>query len=106
MGGDMRVPIQAVRSSAHRIPTDRSERDGTFAWDSTTLVVVQVHAAGQYGMGYTYADAPAASLPTGVLVQAVAGLDLMDIGACAAAMQLAVRNLGRSGVAACAMSVD
>jgi L-alanine-DL-glutamate epimerase-like enolase superfamily enzyme len=104
MGTEAALPVESVRSSAYRIPTDGPERDGTFEWDSTTLVVVQVHAAGQYGMGYTYADAGAVPLATGALARAVAGRDAMDVGACWMAMQRAVRNLGRSGIAACAIS--
>ena len=86
MAAEPALPVEAVRAAAYRIPTDGPERDGTFAWDSTTLVVVQVHAGGRYGMGYTYADA-AASLATGALATAIAGRDAMDVEACWQAMQ-------------------
>jgi L-alanine-DL-glutamate epimerase-like enolase superfamily enzyme len=104
MAAEPALPVEAVRAAAYRIPTDGPERDGTFAWDSTTLVVVQVRAAGRYGMGYTYADASAASLATGALATAITGRDAMDVEACWQAMQRAVRNIGRSGVAGCAIS--
>ena len=36
------VPIGKVRARAFTIPTDKPEADGTIAWNSTTLVVVEV----------------------------------------------------------------
>jgi hypothetical protein len=36
------MTIGSVESSAYMIPTDAPEADGTFAWDSTTLVLVEV----------------------------------------------------------------
>jgi len=32
-------PVEAVSAAAYTIATDRPESDGTFAWDSTTMVV-------------------------------------------------------------------
>jgi hypothetical protein len=42
--GGGRTPIENVRVSAYRIPTDAHESDGTFEWDATTLVLVEVNA--------------------------------------------------------------
>ncbi|HEX7638428.1 MAG TPA: enolase C-terminal domain-like protein, partial [Burkholderiaceae bacterium] len=104
MSAEAGLPVETVRAAAYRIPTDGPERDGTFEWEATTLVVVQVRAGGRTGLGYTYADAAAAGVATGVLAQALARLDAMDIERCWSAMQRAVRNIGRSGIAACAIS--
>ena len=98
------TPIQGLSARAYRIPTDQPEADGTFAWNSTTLVVVTVEAGGQSGIGYTYADASAASLANTVLAEAIRQRSSFDIPACWNAMQRAVRNIGRSGIAACAIS--
>lgn len=98
------VALGAVRAEALRIPTDAPEADGTFAWTSTTVVVVEAEAGGQTGLGYTYTDAGAAGLATGALGEAVRGRDAMDTPACWAAMQRVVRNMGRSGIAATAVS--
>ena len=49
----LRLDAQSVRAAAYRIPTDGPESDGTFDWDATTLVVVQVRAGGHAGLGYT-----------------------------------------------------
>jgi L-alanine-DL-glutamate epimerase-like enolase superfamily enzyme len=97
-------PIETVQASAYRIPTDSPEADGTMSWDATTLVVVHVTAGDDKGLGCTYADATAASLARDFLGKAIANQDSFDIPGCWMAMQRSVRNLGRSGLAACAIS--
>jgi L-alanine-DL-glutamate epimerase-like enolase superfamily enzyme len=96
--------IGPVTAAAYRIPTDAPEADGTFAWDSTTLVVARVTAGGVAGLGYTYADGCLVGLIAGPLAEAIAGRDADDIAGAWEAMRRAVRNLGRSGLAACAIS--
>ena len=54
------TPIERFDVSAFTIPTERPESDGTLEWDSTTIVVVEVAAGGERGLGYTYGDASAA----------------------------------------------
>jgi L-alanine-DL-glutamate epimerase-like enolase superfamily enzyme len=98
------APIERVGAAAFRIPTDAPEADGTFAWDSTTLVLAGVHAGGEAGLGYTYADGCIVPLICGALADAVAGRDALDVQGAWEAMQRAARNLGRSGLAACAIS--
>src|SRR5205085_10906547 len=56
------VAVERVDVSAYTVPTDFPESDGTLEWDSTTIVAVEVHAAGETGLGYTYADASVAEL--------------------------------------------
>lgn len=53
--------IQALKVSAYTIPTDSPESDGTLEWDSTTLVLVELAAQNQTGLGYSYASAAAAA---------------------------------------------
>jgi L-alanine-DL-glutamate epimerase-like enolase superfamily enzyme len=98
------APITAVDAAAYRIPTDFPEADGTYAWDATTLVVVHVEAGGRSGVGYTYTDAAAVPLIRGSLRQAIEQRSSFDIVGAWTAMQRNVRNLGRSGLAACAIS--
>src|ERR1700727_2407705 len=95
------VKIKEVEASAYRVPTDGPEADGTFEWDATTIVIVLVRAGNQQGLGYTYADASAALLVRDQLRPIIEGHESFDIPALWAAMQRKVRNLGRSGVAAC-----
>jgi L-alanine-DL-glutamate epimerase-like enolase superfamily enzyme len=98
------VPIERLEVSAYEIPTDAPESDGTLAWDSTTLVLVIAHAAGHAGIGYTYAGASAATVVSGKLAGVLTGKDALTPSASWAAMQHAVRNLGKPGVTAQAIS--
>jgi L-alanine-DL-glutamate epimerase-like enolase superfamily enzyme len=81
---------------ATTIPTDAPESDGTLEWDSTTIVVVRIDD----GIGYTYCDAVAATL----IRKTLAPLIEDDVRASWLAMNAAVRNMGRPGIASCAIS--
>ena len=96
--------IGALRAEAYCIPTDRPEADGTMRWDKTTLVVVHAEAGGETGVGYSYTAAAAAALIGDMLADHVRGGDALDPPAAWHAMQHAVRNVGREGVAATAIS--
>jgi L-alanine-DL-glutamate epimerase-like enolase superfamily enzyme len=85
--------------ATYRIPTATPESDGTFEWDATTLVTVRIDR----GFGYTYADTATATLIRDALAKHVAD-DPFDIDKSWAAMIRAVRNLGRRGIAAMAIS--
>jgi L-alanine-DL-glutamate epimerase-like enolase superfamily enzyme len=86
------------------IPTDEPESDGTLAWDSTTLVVVEVEANGQAGLGYTYADASAAQLIESKLAPLMDDHDPMSPPATWMRMRAALRNVGQQGIGAMAIS--
>lgn len=96
--------IERVSARAFRIPTDRPEADGTFSWTATTLIVVDIAAGGASGLGYTYADAAIVPLIEHTLAASLDGEDAFAIGRINAALWGAVRNLGRSGLCACAIS--
>jgi len=96
--------IERVAVSVYRIPTSTPESDGTFAWNSTTLVLVEIVAAGQYGLGYTYADTATALLVHDLLGPAIEGRDVRHAPALVAELKLKVRNLGRTGITAMAIS--
>jgi L-alanine-DL-glutamate epimerase-like enolase superfamily enzyme len=96
--------VESVDVAAYTIPTDAPESDGTIAWDRTTIIVVEPVAGGVRGLGYSYADANAARLVAETLAPAVQGLDAMDVGRAWSAMVGTVRNLGRPGLAATAIS--
>ncbi len=98
------VPVEDVSVAAYRIPTDAPEADGTYAWDSTTMVVVHVRAGGQVGLGWTYGAAAAGHLVTETLAAQVKGHCALDVTGAYHAMHRACRNLGRPGVAATAIS--
>src|SRR3954454_18801800 len=65
------APISALRASAYIIPTDKPEADGTIAWNSTTLVLVEAEGGGETGLGYTYASGSAAHLAREKLAEIV-----------------------------------
>src|ERR1041384_3903150 len=96
--------IEQIEALAFTIPTDAPESDGTFAWDRTTIVVVHAAAAGVTGVGYTYADTAAAELIRTKLGAVVRGRRATDVEGCYDAMMQSVRNLGRQGIAAAAIS--
>ena len=96
--------VERLEACARTVPTDGAESDGTLEWDSTTIVVVEAHADGQTGIGYTYTDEAAASLVTGKLAEAVEGRDAFATGAAYEAMGRALRNVGRPGLGWCALS--
>jgi L-alanine-DL-glutamate epimerase-like enolase superfamily enzyme len=103
----MRAAITNVTAGAYTIPTDRPEGDGTLAWDSTTIVIARVAAAGVTGLGYTYASRAAAALIGDLLAGVIHGLDAFDIPARWNAMRAAARNLGVTGqVSAAIAAVD
>lgn len=98
------VPIASIDAAVYVVPTDEEESDATFVWNATTMVVVDATAAGVTGLGYTYGDRAAAAVVTGALTESVVGRDAMDVSACWTAMNRAVRNAGRPGIAATAIS--
>jgi L-alanine-DL-glutamate epimerase-like enolase superfamily enzyme len=98
------MTIESVEASAFTIPTDAPEADGTFAWTSTTLILVEVSADGCTGTGWTYGSPACATVVEADLAPVVAGRDAMDVGGSWNAMRTALRNIGRPGVAGMAMS--
>ena len=96
--------IEAVKARAYTIPTDAPEADGTFAWRDTTLVVAKVEAGGETGIGYTYGAKVCAAFAANTLGETIRGQDAVDIPLCHRMMVNRVRNVGRSGVAANAIS--
>lgn len=102
--GSGSVPVERVEAAAYTVPTDEPESDGTLTWDATTLVVVRVHAGGRSGLGYTYAGPPAAAVVRDHLAGVVTGADARTPPASWDALQRAVRNLGKPGLVAEAIS--
>ncbi|GAW68022.1 mandelate racemase [Geoanaerobacter pelophilus] len=102
MAGEAR--IEQVEAQAYRIPTEDPESDGSYRWDSTTLVAVHVRGGGARGFGYSYADAAVAPLVTGKLAQLITGRNPVDIPRCWRLMLEGVRNLGEPGIAMLAIS--
>jgi L-alanine-DL-glutamate epimerase-like enolase superfamily enzyme len=98
------APVAEVRVRVYTVPTDQPESDGTLEWDSTTIVVVEVEADGECGLGYAYGDRSVAAFVDSILRGVLRGADAMRPPAAWAAMQRAIRNAGRQGVGAMAVS--
>jgi L-alanine-DL-glutamate epimerase-like enolase superfamily enzyme len=96
--------IDRLDVSVYTIPTDAPEADGTLAWDSTSIVVVEPHTrGGTTGLGYTFGDTATGTLIRDLLANVVLGRDVRDTTAVWEAMVRSIRNLGRPGV--CSMAV-
>ncbi len=99
------MKITSIESSVYRVPTVRPEADGTIAWDSTTMVIVEATAEnGESGLGYSYAAAAAGELIGEMLANPLIGMDTEDVGAAWDRMIYSVRNVGRPGIGSAAIS--
>jgi L-alanine-DL-glutamate epimerase-like enolase superfamily enzyme len=90
--------VERVDAAAYTIPTDAPESDGTLEWDSTTIVVVEVEAGGERGLGYTYAPAASGRFICEELAEIVAGADAFAPDGTWAHMGRHIRNMGRPGL--------
>lgn len=96
--------IADTTATAYTVPTDAPEADGTFAWNSTTMVVVEMCCGDATGLGYTYSHKTAAPLARELMKQHVEGRSPFDTNALFSSMRKAQRNYGREGIAATALS--
>jgi L-alanine-DL-glutamate epimerase-like enolase superfamily enzyme len=96
--------VEGLDAAVYVVPTDAPEADGTLAWDKTTLVLVTARAGGQQGIGWSYTAAAAAPVVTGILSGVVAGWNALDVAGANEAMTRALRNVGRPGLGAMALS--
>lgn len=96
--------IRSGNARAFTIPTDAPEADGTIAWSSTTLIVVELHADNVTGIGYTYAHKTAAIVARELIERHCAGKDPFHTNEMFAAMRRSQRNYGSEGIAATALS--
>jgi L-alanine-DL-glutamate epimerase-like enolase superfamily enzyme len=102
--GAIKSRIDSLSVSACSIPTDLPESDGTFAWNKTVIVIVEIKCRDIAGIGYTYADLSTATLIHTLLRGIVEKRDALDISGSWVAMARAIRNLGRPGIASMAIS--
>lgn len=100
----MEASLQQGTVKTYRIPSEKSESDGTLKWKHTDLVCVELKAAGQTGFGYTYASPAAAIIILDILFGEIEEKDPFDIPGLWYTMQRKIRNLGRPGLSAMAIS--
>ena len=96
--------IRGGTVASYTIPTDALEADGTFAWDSTTLIVVELEAGDQTGLGFTYSHKVAAPLCRDLIEKVVVGSDPWQNADTFHRLRVSQRNYGREGIAATALS--
>lgn len=99
--------VDAVDVHAFEVPTDGPdgrEQDGTLEWDSTTMVLVRVHAGGTCGLGYTYGDVSVAAFAESLLAPLLKDQPVASPPALWHRMERQIRNAGRPGVGAMAVS--
>jgi L-alanine-DL-glutamate epimerase-like enolase superfamily enzyme len=99
--------VDAVEVHAFTVPTDGpdgSEQDGTLDWDSTTIVLVTARSGDTVGIGYTYGEVATAHLISSKLADAVTGADALAPVVAWQQMFHAIRNAGRPGLGAMAVS--
>ncbi|MEW2352150.1 enolase C-terminal domain-like protein [Spirillospora sp. NPDC029432] len=96
--------VESVEAAAYTVPADVPEADGTLAWDSTTLVLVEARAAGITGLGWTYGPPACAAVVRDTLAGVVSGRPVLDVGGAWEAMVRAVRDDGRPGAVGYAIS--
>jgi L-alanine-DL-glutamate epimerase-like enolase superfamily enzyme len=106
VGARARGPaIDRVTCHVLRFPTeDGPESDGTLEWSATTMVLVECGAGGLTGIGYSYTDAGAKRVIDETLAPCLTGCSAFDTPRAARRMLRSVRNLGRGGIAACAIA--
>jgi L-alanine-DL-glutamate epimerase-like enolase superfamily enzyme len=98
------APVAEVRVRAYTVPTDEPESDGTLEWEATTIVVVELEAEGECGLGYAYGDRSVAAFVDSMLRPRLCGADAMRPAAANVAMRRGIRNAGQQGVGAMAVS--
>lgn len=96
--------IHRLEVATYQVPTDSPESDGTLKWDHTNISIVTAYAAGEQGIGYTFAGRAAAALIDGVLRETVMGLDPRSPQLAYMAMWGRIRNMGRPGI--CSMAIS
>jgi L-alanine-DL-glutamate epimerase-like enolase superfamily enzyme len=88
----------------YTVPTDAPEADGTFAWKSTSMVLVELKSGAIEALGYSYADAGTAAVADKLLNEIVIGSDALRHPETLQKMLRAIRNLGETGLAMMAVS--
>ncbi|UQA90665.1 enolase C-terminal domain-like protein [Streptomyces halobius] len=96
--------VDRVDAAVYTVPTDAPEADGTLTWDTTTMVLVHVRSGSVTGLGYTYGSPATAPVIADALAEVVVGRCAWDIPAINEAMSRSVRNAGRPGLVAGAIS--
>jgi L-alanine-DL-glutamate epimerase-like enolase superfamily enzyme len=105
--GKSDAAIEKLLVTVYKIPTDGpdgKESDGTLEWSASTLVLVEIQAGKTVGIGYTYANAAAATLIDATLKGLVEGKDPLRVCSIWRDQMSVLRNTGRPGIGSMAVS--
>ena len=97
--------IRKVELTVYKVPTDAPEADGTFEWNSTTMVLAEISAGEATGLGYTYGSEAIETLAKHLAESCLVDQSPFDIPRLNGRMARAVRNNGNSGITAMAISM-
>jgi L-alanine-DL-glutamate epimerase-like enolase superfamily enzyme len=100
----MPIPMGTASVRTFTVPTEEPESDGTLAWESTTMILVEVASGGQSGLGYTYGHPALAPLIEKTLLPLLRDANPLAPQRSTARLTRAVRNVGQPGAVAMAIS--
>ncbi|AEW97256.1 MULTISPECIES: enolase C-terminal domain-like protein [Streptomycetaceae] len=90
--------VERLEASAYAVPTDSP------AGDTTSVVLVRAYSGEVSGLGWTYAPGTTSAVVHELLAGEVIGRGALEVPAAHEAMCRAVRDAGRPGLVACALS--
>src|SRR5947209_5025403 len=96
--------IKRIRTMIYEIPTDSPESDGTFEWNKTTLIIVEIEANNEKGIGYTYGHRSISEVIQNPFAKLLENSNPMDIPLLWDKLLNAARNMGSRGIAASAIA--
>lgn len=95
---DLAGPIEKLEATAYTVPTEEPECDGTFEWESTTLILVEIQSGRHVGTGFSYGSEASIPLIRRTMAPEVVGADVLELPRIWQAMMRASRNIGRPGL--------
>lgn len=103
-GDSQALLIRRVQVATYRVPTDEPESDGTFEWNHTDVVVVQVEGGGATGLGLTYASTGTAAFVDDILRPELEGHGFASVEQAWSAMHRKLRNAAVPGAGSMAIA--
>ncbi len=97
--------IRKAELTVYKVPTDTPEADGTFAWNSTTMILAEISTGDARGLGYTYGNEAIETLARHLAEICLVEQSPFDIPRLNTRMARAVRNDGNGGISAMAISM-
>lgn len=97
------MKVERLDVSTFTIPTPQPESDGTAEWSSTTMVLVEVEAGGERGLGWTYGSPAVAEIIRRHLAPLVRDAEAYAARELWCRLAGTMRNAARNGMASYAI---